>query len=391
MDKKINLLFYNGSLRMGGIERVLVEVLQNINREKINIDLIIEDGIKSLNIFEKYIPQDIKIYYLKSEKIIQQTNFYKEKRKNLFYKIMYNLMMNYESYIKKKNLKKIVEKNKYDIVIDFDMGLSKYIDLIDCNKKIAWIHASIKDWYKRDDKIKRLGKRLKKYTNVVTICDEMKEETLKLYPFLNGRILRIYNPFNFERIISLSEEKVDNLLFKEEFIISVSRLTTYQKDFETLIKSFKQVKKLKNIQEKLYILGDGPDRDKIKEMIVNENMEKEIILVGNVENPYPWIKKAKLFVHSSKYEGLPTVLIEALILGKIVISSACSTGPTEILEKGEIGYLYEVGDYKKLAEIIYEKLENLNVNKELINERIKKYRKENIIKEYENLILNERA
>ena len=100
------VLFYNGSLRMGGIERVLVEVLQNIDRSKMNIDLIIEDGIKSLNVFEKDIPKDIEIYYLKSEELIQKTDFYRKNKKNIFYKIMYNIMMNYEGYIKRKKLKK---------------------------------------------------------------------------------------------------------------------------------------------------------------------------------------------------------------------------------------------------------------------------------------------
>lgn len=388
MDKKIKVLFYNGSLRMGGIERILVEVLQNINRKKIGIDLVIEDGIRSLNVFEKDIPKDIRIYYLKPEAVIKKTDFYRQRRKNIFYKIIYNLMMNYESYLKKKNLKKIAKNKKYDVVIDFDMGLSKYIDLIESNKKIAWIHASIKNWYEKENRIKRLGNRLKKYDNVVAICDEMKEETLKLYPFLEEKILRIYNPFNFERVLSLSKEEPENKLFQEKFIIAISRLTLHQKDFTTLVKGFKEAKKIKSFEEKLYILGDGPDKKKIEELVLKEKMEKEIILVGNVKNPYPWLKKSTFFVHSSKYEGLPTVLIEALILNKIVISSNCVSGPKEILENGKIGYLYEVGDYKRLAALIVNNLENPNLNTELLNEKIQKYKKENIIKEYEKLILN---
>jgi len=62
MKKKV--LFYNGSLRMGGIERVLVEVLQNINKNQMDIDLVIEDGTKTLNVFEKDIPREIDIFYL---------------------------------------------------------------------------------------------------------------------------------------------------------------------------------------------------------------------------------------------------------------------------------------------------------------------------------------
>ena len=388
MKKKV--LFYNGSLRMGGIERVLVEVLQNLNRSNLDIDLVIEDGIRSLNVFEKDIPKDIKLYYLKPEEIIKKTDFYRQNRKNIFYKIMYNLMMVYEGYVKKENLKKIVKDKNYDVVIDFDMGLSKQIDLIDAKKKIAWIHANIKNWYVREDRIKRLGERLQKYTNIVAICEAMKESTIELFPFLKDKIIRIYNPFNFERVIKKSEESIDKNLkeyYEKDFIVSIMRLTEHQKDFDTLILGFKLAKE-KGAKGKLYILGDGPDRDKIEKKIKQEGMENEIILLGNIKNPYPWIKKAKMLVHSSKYEGLPTVLIEALILDKIVISSDCPTGPREILENGEIGYLYSVGDYRKLGELIVEKLENSDIDLDLIRERILKYSKDVVIKEYEKIILD---
>ena len=388
MKKKV--LFYNGSLRMGGIERVLVEVLQNLDRSNLDIDLVIEDGIRSLNVFEKDIPKDIKLYYLKPEAVIKKTDFYRQNRKNIFYKIMYNLMMAYEGYIKKQNLKKIVKDKHYDVVIDFDMGLSKQIDLVDAKKKIAWVHSSIEKWYVKENRIKRLGERLKKYDKIVTICDAMKESTEKLYPLLKEKIIRIYNPFNFERIIENSKEKVDENLkeyYEKDFIVSVMRLTENSKDFDTLISGFKLAKE-KGGKEKLYILGEGSDREKIEEKIKKEGMENEIILLGNVKNPYPWIKKAKILVHSSRFEGLPTVLLEGLILDKIVISSDCPTGPREILENGEIGYLYNIGDYKKLGELIVKNLENSDIDLDLVRERISKYSKDIVIKEYEKIIEN---
>lgn len=386
MMKKV--LFYNGSLRMGGIERVLVEVLQNIDRSKMSIDLIIEDGIKSLNVFEKDIPKDIKIYYLKSEELIQKTDFYRKNKKNIFYKIMYNIMMNYEGYIKRKNLKKIFKEKNYDVVIDFDMGLSKYIDLIKAEKKIAWIHSSIENWYVKKSRIKKLGKRLNNYSKIVVICDEMKNETEKLYPFLKNRIIRIYNPFNFNRILKCSEEKVEKKYekcFKQEFMISVMRLTANSKDFETLIEAWKKLEK-ENVNIPLYILGEGPDRRNIEKKIREAHQENRIFLLGNMKNPYPWIKKSKMLIHSSKFEGFGLTLMEALILSKKVISSNCPIGPREILENGEIGFLYEIGDYKKLSELIIENLEN-NISNEKINQKIQKYSVKKIIKEYERIIL----
>ncbi len=380
---KKKILFYNGSLRMGGIERVLVEVLQNLDKDKYEIDLVIEDGIRSLNVFEKDIPKYINLYYLKSEELIQKTDWYRQRKKNPLYRAIYQLMMGYEGYIKRKKLKELGKKKKYDVVIDFDMGLSKFIDLIETNKKIAWVHSNIESWYKKKDRIERLGKRLSKYDKIVTICDAMKDSTIKLYPFLKEKITRIYNPFNFERIRRLAEEKVDRELedyLNEKYFVSVMRLTVDSKDFNTLIKGFKLAKE-KGIKEKLYVLGDGPDKELIKEYIKKEEMGNEIFLLGNIKNPYPWIKNSEALIHSSKYEGLPTVLIEALILNKLVISSDCPTGPREILENGILGELYNISDYKELGRLLIEKKE-----KTFNDEKIKKYNINEVIKTYEKII-----
>lgn len=392
MKKKI--LFYNGSLRMGGIERVMTEVLQNLNLEKYEIDLLIMDELKKENVFKDEIPQKIKIDYLVSENTLRKTMLYREDRKNSFFsKLMYMYMMEVEKLEKKRNLKKISEKN-YDVIIDYDMGLSKDIDMIKGNKKIAWVHASIKNWYEKDSRIKRLGERLKKYDQIVTICDEMKKETEELYPFLRGKIVRIYNPFNIQRIKKMSENR-ENItpeqrkLMEDNYIITVMRLTTHQKDFETLIKGMKEFYKITNSELKLYILGEGPDREKIEKNIKKEKLQEKIKLLGSIKNPYPWIKNSEFMVHSSKYEGFGLVLVEGMILGKAVIASKCPVGPEEVLNGGKNGILYPVGDYKELAKRILELYHNIEIRKnyEIKSlERVKSFDRKEIIKEYEKLI-----
>ncbi|WP_288875245.1 glycosyltransferase [uncultured Fusobacterium sp.] len=385
--RKIKLLFYNGSLRMGGIERVMIDVLESLDKKKFDITLVIEDDAGELNIFAKSIPNEINLIYLKSKELIKKTEFYKyNRRKNILAKVMYGIMMKYEGVVKRKNLKKISE-NRYDVIVDFDMGLSKYISYFNCNKKIVWIHASITNWYNRKDKIYRLGKRLEKYNKIVTICDEMKNETINLYPFLERKILRIYNPVSFIRIRNLAEANTKKYmpLIEEKYIVAVMRLTEKQKDFDTLINAWLELKN-KKIYIKLLLLGDGPDREKIKDKIRVAGLEDTILLLGNVENPYVLIKHAELLVHSSKYEGLPTILIEALVLKKYIISSECSTGPKEILRNGQLGKLYKVGDYKTLAELIQNKIiHDESIDEKIIENNIKEYNKELVIEKYEAL------
>ena len=379
---------------MGGLERVLIEVLQTIDREKFDIYLVIDDDCGEENIFEKDIPKDIKYFFLKSEEMIRETEKYKARKKNIMYKLMYNLMMEKENRIMYKNMQQILkELGEIDVIVDFDAGASKYIEKLDIKKKIVWIHNSIPNLKKKGSKIKRFGKRLEKYDRVIAICDEMKEEIENIYPNLNGKVSRIYNPFNFERIEKLmndeSELTTEQIkMLNEDYCIAISRLDVVQKDYATLLESFKILKD-KGIEQKLYIIGDGPSKEEIINEIKKLNLEENIKLVGLSKNPYVWLKKSKLFVHSSKYEGLPTVLIEALICNKMIISSNCPTGPKEILKGESCGKLFKVGDTEELGNYLVEFLsseENREKYEKNVVIRKEEFNKNKVIKEYEKLI-----
>ena len=391
---KKNVIIRSGSLRMGGLERVLIEVLQNIDKEKYNITLVIDDDCGGENIFEKDIPKEIPYYFLKSQGLIEKTNYYKLRRKNILYKLMYNIYMSIETYIKSKNIKKLIEKlGKIDVFIDYDAGATKYIENIEADKKVVWIHNSIPNLKKGEGKIKRFGKRLEKYDRIVAICDEMKEELKDIYPNLKDKIIRIYNPFNFSRVLNLKDNmseltKKDRNLLNEDYCIAISRLDTVQKDYKTLLKAFK-ILKSKGINKKLYILGDGPSEAEIEDMVKEYDLIEEVKLLGRFKNPYVWLNNADFFIHSSKYEGFGLVLIEAAILDKLVISSNCPVGPTEILENGKSGILFNVGDSEELAEKIEKVLNDKNLRSRYIlnmKERREVFKKENVIKEYEKLI-----
>ncbi|MGL5230347.1 MAG: glycosyltransferase [Cetobacterium sp.] len=389
----MRILFYNGSLRMGGAEKILIQILKGLDKNDKSIDLFISDDVKGENFFESEVPKDVKLKYLISSDLIEKTIYFKRKKKNLISKLFYNYYMKKEQKEKVRKLKELLKDKSYDIVVDFDMGLSKNIDLVKADKKIAWIHSPIDSWYRKPDKIKRLGERLKKYDNLVVICDDMKEKTEKLYPFLKDKLVRIYNPFDIEKILELSEDNSEieinkRDLLKERYIISVGRLDNYSKDYYTLLKGFKLAKNL-GIEEKLYILGEGEERPLIESWIKELNLQDEVVLLGRYRNPYPWIKNAKVFAHSSRFEGLPTVLIEAIICGVPVISSDCPTGPSEILKKGEVGCLYNVGDYKKLSEDIVTFIKNEEIYLEVKEKSLKRgldFDKKNSIDEIEVIL-----
>jgi glycosyltransferase involved in cell wall biosynthesis len=170
----------------------------------------------------------------------------------------------------------------------------------------------------------------------------------EIYKRFNVRAKVIYNPLNKFEILKKCKEKINfNFKYKKTLkIINIARFTD-QKDHLTLLKAFQIINT--KINAELLIMGYGANKKIMCNFIKRNKLEKKIKIVGFQKNPYPFIKKADVFVLSSLYEGLPNVLLEALTLKKFVISSDCPTGPKEILENGKYGFLFEVGNIKQLA------------------------------------------
>ena len=155
-----------------------------------------------------------------------------------------------------------------------------------------------------------------------------------------AKVKTIYNPY-LSKIFKFKKIK------KKKIILAVGRLTE-QKDFFTLIKAFSIFEK-KNKNYYLNILGDGPQRKKLTIYIKKLKLEKKIILKGWVQNTKKYFFKSKIFVLSSKYEGLGNVLIDAINYNLPCISTNCRSGPSEILVSSKGGELVSVGDFKKLS------------------------------------------
>lgn len=391
MKKKI--LFYTSGVGLGGVEKVVLEVLNEIDKNRFDIKLALQYGNE--NLFENEIPKEINYEYMLPQKIIDKSLYFRERKKNVLYKVLYSFMLSYEKYIIKKNYLKFSEDR--EIIIDFKSGdFLKLINLqngID-KKRICWLHGEITKLNKYEKRKKFLRENLNKCDRIICICEDMKKGVIEQIPELESKLEVIYNPFDIKKIKTRASDyseirENEKKLLEDNYIIMVSRLDNIQKDFDTIIKAFKIVNdKIKNI--KLYLLGEGPDRNLIKNMIKEEKLENNIILLGVKKNPYPWIKNSKLLVHSSRYEGFGLVLVEALILKTLVISTNCKVGPREILDNGKYGSLVEVGDYNTMAQEILELLQEKSLKKENyfnnIDKSIERFDKKNIIKQIEKIL-----
>jgi len=361
------IIIYNGQLFMGGIERILITFLNELSKRKnIEVELLIKENDPVKNVFYREIPEGIKVTFIKTEEMVEKRENYSKKRKNLLYKLLYNGYRTYERNYMKRWLKNFFDKRQdTDVVIDFDMSLGKYLDTIGDIKKIGWVHYTLSE--KKGKKKKRYEERLKKYDGISVICDEMKKEMKEFFPFAYERTARIYNPFLIEEIRKRSKDEEeltleDKEMLSKDYIVGVSRLTS-GKGREDLIKAFSILKK-NGYKEKLYILGEGAEKGRLKKLITELKLEGEAFLVGQKQNPYIWMKNAKILAHTSFGEGFANILVEAMACGTPCIAYDCKVGPKDVLGGGEFGPIIDVGDVEGFAKRLSTLLgDNREINK----------------------------
>ena len=172
------------------------------------------------------------------------------------------------------------------------------------------------------------------------------------------RITTIYNPTVAPALPALAREPLDHPWFgaaAPPVILGVGRLVD-QKDFGTLVRAFARVRKQR--PARLLILGEGKRRPQLEALAAALGLGTDVALPGFVANPFAYMRRAAVFALSSRWEGLPNVLIEALACGCPVVSTDCVAGPAEILRDGEYGPLVPMGDDAALASAILATLDD---------------------------------
>lgn len=167
----------------------------------------------------------------------------------------------------------------------------------------------------------------------------------------------VYNPVITPALMAMAQEAPDHPWFapgQPPVILGVGRLTQ-QKDFPTLIRAFAELRRRRG--GRLIILGEGEERPGLEALIGELGLAGDVALPGFRDNAMAYMAGSALFVLSSAWEGLPTVLIEALAAGTSVVSTDCPSGPREILQDGRLGALVRVGDAAALAGAMFDALD----------------------------------
>ncbi len=198
----------------------------------------------------------------------------------------------------------------------------------------------------------------------------------------------IYNPVINDGIYQLALEQVNHLWFVNQdipVIVAVGRLVEC-KDYPNLFKAFKLV--LKKKPTRLVILGDGPEKENLRNLVNQMGLSSSIAFLGFQSNPFKYMKQSSVFVLSSLQEGFGNVIIEAMACGVPVVSTNCPVGPGEIIENNKNGILVPVGNYQKMSDAILGILNNLQLAKNLISsgkERAEFFSVNKSVAEYEKV------
>jgi glycosyltransferase involved in cell wall biosynthesis len=188
--------------------------------------------------------------------------------------------------------------------------------------------------------------------SVVAVSKGAADDFARTSGLARDRIEVVYNPVITPAFLELAHRNADHPWFapgQPPVVLGVGRLTP-AKDFPTLVRAFAQVRQRR--PARLMIVGEGPERARLEALIAELRIGDDTALPGFRENAAAYMAAASVFVLSSAWEGLPTVLIEALAAGSRVVSTDCPSGPREILQDGRLGLLVPVGDASALADAI---------------------------------------
>ena len=375
MKKKIAIV--TRRLIAGGIEKSLISMLRQLDKEKFEVTVFV---MGSGGEFEKFIPSWVEIINIYGEE-----NSVKDKILNSIKKlhlidaakipyIYYKVSKARPGKEQEDYLNRLVKpsEKEYDIAIAYHVPASYPVifvaEKLNAKKKIAWIHSDV-EVYKNE-----LNNYIKYYENfdrIVCVSKYGKKKFDMQYPYLSNKTEVIYNIVDINEIIERSNEKI-KLEFNSNYInlLTVGRLTE-QKGYDLIPYVVNKLKE-KRVKFKWYIIGEGELRSKLEEQIISLNLQEDIILLGSLDNPYPYFKNCDIYVQPSRHEGYCITLAEARIFNKPIVTTNF-VGALEQITNNETGLVVSF-NISELVTAIYKLITNkelrIKFSNNLINEKL---------------------
>ncbi|MFW6357818.1 MAG: glycosyltransferase [Chroococcales cyanobacterium] len=365
-------------LTPGGIERIALTSLQALAKLNLSLDLV-NTGSTSPQM--DFLPDSVRVIHLHRD--IESS-----------VKRSYSLILPLTDYLRKEHpdilISHLVYVNFISIIARFLAQSSSKLILVEHLPLLSQLQPEKQQLKTQNRQTQALliGLRRLLYPladQVVAVSNgiaELLAADLKMKP---SSIRVIYNPVMNSSLLEKAQESIEHPWFEctqPPVIIANGRLAV-EKDYPTLIKAFALLRQKRPAH--LLILGEGNLRPSLERLIEKYQLTSEVSLLGFVTNPYVYMRRASVLVLSSRWEGLPTVLIEALAVGCQVVSTDCPYGPAEILAEGTYGRLVPMGDVEALAAAMAQALDN-PINPELLKKRSQEFSVEKAVSQYLKLM-----
>lgn len=321
--KKRKVLFVYQEMMIGGSTTSLLSILNMLNYDKYDVDLLLERNTGDL--FDK-IPSSVQVlkparryqnkkseylhrfmspryiwHYLKSRKIIKKSG-------SKIHGYQYRDSMDIDFY------RQI--SDEYDVVISFLEGsccafASRHIN---AKRRIAWIHVNYFD-AEMDPKYDR--NIMNKFDRIVLVSNDCKRAFDECFPSLASKSMVIENILSTEFVQNRGEEQVELKIDKHRInLVTTCRISFSHKGLDRAVLSLAKIKQKVDISRlKWYIIGDGVDIEKLRNLIIENNLSENVVLLGMKKNPIPYLKDMSMFFLPSIYEGKPMAVTEAFMMG----------------------------------------------------------------------------
>lgn len=370
------ILFVSNPMNCGGIEKALLSLMEEMDYDKYEVFFL---PYKEGGEWNDKIPSKVKV--LPEEKCLRMAMLYRGDvgkiiKKNLLHPqilfsylfaiaeglLIKNMDIARQRYWKRsfKNMGKL--PGEYDIAVDFRGEIGSYylIDKVNAKKKIGW-YQGVYSNYSRDREIDAY------YWNrldaIIATVSDGAEDLKRCFPQLEKHIYVFPNIISKRQIERLAEKKICTHYEDDAInIVSVGRLDR-GKNYSLAIYAAKEMVSLGR-KIRWSIVGDGEERESLKNLIQQLELEREVFLEGRIDNPYPYIKNSVFFVHTSLMEGKPLVIEEAKLLRKIVITTAFPTAYVQIQDKIN-GFIVPF-DAKSIANTIISAYDDCDMRERII-------------------------
>lgn len=365
----IKVLFLIPNLGHGGAEKVLVNLVNYMNKKKFDVTVTALYDDNGIN--KKFLSPDVKYQFCFRKSFPGIGHLLKIFSPKLLYKLLI--------------------KDSFDIVVSYLEGQTARI-ISGCSdsetKKICWIHRTMttkQDAARMFRNEKEAEKCYKSFDDIVSVSEDVEESFVKLFPVAHSTIL--YNTNQTDLIIKMAQESIEPLFNKREFNICGMGSLIPVKGFDRLIRIHYKLKQY-GFPVHTYILGEGIEKGNLKKLIKDLKLDESVTLLGYQENPYKYLKRCDLFVCSSLSEGFSTAVTESLILG-VPVCSVNVSGMKELLGTDNEYGLIVNNDEDSLLCGVKEMINNpqlLQEYKVRAKERGKKFNQNNTVYAVEELL-----